>query len=308
MRIREKKYYPAYLILLLLLWIGAYRVDVKLSGVAPVRISGWEESSTLFRGEALKVLSMGYDTALADYFFMKMIQYFAYQSDNHLPMTNIIHFANAISELDPRFVYAYEFAWGALVNFDARPSDLKVKDAGEILRKGWRNNSDSWRIAQDLGFHNFFYEGNFEQAGNMYDAAFRLSKPPFPLYADLASRMRAEAGKPEIALVALQQQVNMTQDPNIRKTLEKQIQLVRTEIMARRLDERVEAFHKERGSFPNSLSDLITAGYIRKIPPDGMGGSFTWNAEQQEVESTSTPRLKAHFSNAYQPPWKKHGL
>lgn len=301
---RKTALYPAFFVLLLMIWLLAYRVDVKLNRIAPVKVAGWKESSTLFRGEALKVVSMGYDTAIADYFFMKMIQYFAYQGDNRLPMNNITQFIGAISELDPKFVYSYEFAWNVLVNYDTRPDEVKIREGGEILRKGWRNNTDSWLIAQDLGFHNFFYEGNFEQAANMYDVAFRL-RPSFPLYAQLASRMRSEAGKPELARLALEQQMNITRDPETRALLEKQIQLVNVEITARRLEEYVETFRKDKGHLPDSLSELVGAGYLPYLPEDGLGGTFKWDTEKQEVVSNSTPRLRTYFSAAYIPPWKK---
>lgn len=289
--------------LLVILWMGSIKVDDLLHRRAPLVVAGPESYSVLFKGPALKVLSMGYDTAMADYLYMKMIQYFAYQDDHGLPMTNLSDMAAAITDLDPGFEYAYSFAWSTLVNFDKRPEDTRIAEGGAILRKGWQNNSDSWHLAQDLAFHNFYYEGRFDEAANMYEAAYKLK--PYPIFLMLSARLRTQAGDPELALQILKQQLVETKDEKTRQTIEEGIRRVQGEIIARELDKLVEKYHIERGEMISSLNELIRAGYIRKIPPDGMGGTFKWNVKNQEVESTTFGRVRAHFFGDYQPPWKK---
>jgi hypothetical protein len=139
----------------------------------------------------------------------------------------------------------------------------------------------------------------------MYDMAFKL-RGDFPLYAQLAARLRTNAGKPELALMALQQQYQEAQNDDHRRVLQYQMNQVRTEITARKLEEAVEKFRLDTGRFPNSLAELVPR-YISKIPKDGFGGKFFWNKERQRVESTSLTngRMEVFFDKSYLPPWKR---
>lgn len=299
-----KRWLP-YLVLMMIAWPVGLKVDAKVEAKAPVFVGGPGQYSVLFNGPAMKVICMGFDTATADYLFMKLIQYFAYHDDHDTPMPNILPMVETMTDIDPRFTYAYQFAWTAIMDFDVRSWEERIREGGYILRKGWRNNPDSWRIAQDLAFHNFFYEGDFEKAANMYDMAFKL-RGEFPLYAQLAARLRTNAGKPELALMALQQQYEEAQNDDHRRVLQYQMNQVRTEITARKLEEAVEKFRLETGRFPNSLAELVPR-YISKIPKDDFGGKFFWNKERERVESTSLTngRMEVFFDKSYMPPWKR---
>jgi hypothetical protein len=111
------------------------KVDAKVEAKAPVFVGGPGQYSVLFNGPAMKVICMGFDTATADYLFMKLIQYFAYHDDHDTPMPNILPMVETMTDIDPRFTYAYQFAWTAIMDFDVRPWEERIREGGYIYAK-----------------------------------------------------------------------------------------------------------------------------------------------------------------------------
>jgi len=282
-------------------WMLSLKTDSTLEKIAPQQPGGPATYSVLFSGQALKVMSLGFDHAVAVYNWLKLIQYCAYCSDHSLPLNNLYNMTDTITTLDPGFDFVYQMSWVFLMNYDVRPNKIRIEEGEKILRKGWTNNTDSYRLAQDLGFHLFYYEQKYIEAANMYNAAFAL-RPNFPVYAKLAASLRANAGDPELALMGLKIQYDSTKDEYVRKQLKHQMVKAQAEIIAVELDKKLAQYQKDRGVCPASLQELISAGYINRIPSDGLGGTYRLNTDTCKSESTTIGRLRIFY-----PPDKKKG-
>ena len=282
------------MVLVAFVWCAGLALDTKLEEIAPNRPAGPTSYQVFFKGDALKVMALGYDHALAVYYWLKTIQYCAYCSDYKLPMDNLYAMTDAITTLDPHYKFAYTMSWTFLMTYDTRPMKVKIEEGEKILQKGWRNNPDDWLMAQDLAFHLFFYEQKYDEAADLYDAAFKL-RPDFPLYSRFAARLRASAGYPKLALTGLHIQYESTEDEVAKEKLQIQMQRVKAEIIADELDKYVEKYRTEKGECPINISQIVKEGYIDRIPPDGLGGTYEIDEKECRVKSTTIGRLEVFY-------------
>lgn len=281
---------------LILIWAGTLICDSRLEKGAPQRPGGPAFYNALFEGQALKVLSLGYEHALSDYYFMKMIQYVMETSDRDLPMDNLYPIVDVITTLNPRFTFAYEMSWIFMLSMDVRPMDVQIEEGEKILRKGLNNNPNDWRLAQYLAFHLFYYEKKYIEAADVYDKAFQLRKPPYILFSQLASRLRSSGGDPELALIGLQMQLKTTDDPKIQDKIKRQMLNVEAEIIAAKIDKVIEKYKTDMNiPCPDSLDALVANKYLRNIPPDGLGGTYVLDKEKCRASSTTTGRLDVFY-------------
>jgi len=285
--------YLAATALLGLTWVGGMAVDHKLERVAPEKAAETQRYGAVFKGRALKVMSLGYDHAVATYYWLKLIQYCAYADDNSLPMENLYTLFEIITDLDPHYRFAYELAWINLMYYDVRPMEIRKREGLSILRKGFHADPEDWRIVQDLAFHLFYYEKKYEKAAKLYHWAYRLRK--FPLYARLATRLETYARGPEAALIGLEIQLKSVGDEKVKKELRRQIKRVRAEKTAQELDKYIEKYVREVGRCPDSLQDMVREGFIRFVPADGLGGTYELDKEKCRVESTTIGRLEVYL-------------
>jgi len=49
----------------------------------------------------------------------------------------------------------------------------------------------------------------------------------------------------------------------------------------------IDAYTYDRRQSPQSLADLVRAGYLRKIPPDPITGQVDWRMSHDNVRSSS---------------------
>ncbi len=293
-RIWKKLVVSLTLVLLVLVWSAGLAVDSRLEKLAPQHPGGPMAYRAMFKGNALKVMALGYDHAVAVYYWLKTIQYCAYCGDHDIPMDNLYAMTEASTTLDPHFEFLYEMSWIFLMHLDVRSTEVLIEEGELILAKGWKNNPGSWRMAQNLAFHRFFYQQRYAEAANLYDAAYRLR--PFVIYSLLAARLRAYAGDPGAALVALRMQLESTKDEEIRKQIKLQMKKVEAERRAWELDKLIERYKEEKNvTCPENLDDLIPR-YLAGLPSDGLGGTYRLNRDECRAESTTIGRMEVYYS------------
>ncbi len=94
------------------------------------------------RTEYANVFAFGYNTFMADFLYIRIIQAFGGASSTFPKHAKKLHqYFSSLSELDPQFLEVYEFGSMALGE-DAQQMDLAM----ELLHKGWVNNPDEYRL------------------------------------------------------------------------------------------------------------------------------------------------------------------
>ena len=52
----------------------------------------------------------------------------------------------------------------------------------------------------------------------------------------------------------------------------------------------IEAYREDKGQSPQSLDDLVSAGYMHELPKDPMTGKADWTTEQEDTEHAVDPQ------------------
>ncbi|RMG57205.1 MAG: hypothetical protein D6713_10135 [Deltaproteobacteria bacterium] len=252
-------------------------------------VRGKSEFLFLPRADLVKRFSFGFDNFLADIYWLRVIQYAAEKRYTRNGLEWMYRSVDLITELDPRFETAYQFG-GIVLAFDPDFVDESI----EILEKGMRNIPDRWVFPFYIGFNYFFYLRQFDRAAEYLMKASEL--PGAPAYLPLlATRLLAEARKPETALVFLKGMLEKTQDPTLREKIKDRIRRVQVERDLLFLEEGVKAFRERFGRYPRNLRELVEKRVIRRIPPEPFNGYYYFDEKTKEVKSSTVKeRLKLY--------------
>jgi len=166
---------------------------VVLGLVAVVILSRWmdarrpavnaqmEEESLYLTGNTLKRMSLGFNGLVADWYWMRSLQYVGnklinqpgeIQIDNlgALNMRLLYPLLDNATTLDPGFIVAYEY--GAIV----LPA-INEEDAIRLIRKGIEQNPDNWRLYSHLGYI-YWKRGDYQKASESYATGARINGAP----------------------------------------------------------------------------------------------------------------------------------
>lgn len=101
-----------------------------------------------------KDLSPSFRTAVADAYWLAMIQYYGEHVEGDRQLDSLPAYVRLVTDLSPRFERAYLF--GAFALLDAG----KGQEAYELLVRGARRNPESWQIPATLGMLIYTYADN----------------------------------------------------------------------------------------------------------------------------------------------------
>ena len=136
------------------------------------RSAAQEKQELLLRsGAALKKLSLGYDSLLADIYWTRAVQYYGTRVGTPGANFDLLWpLLDITTTLDPKLIVAYRF--GAI--FLSEPgmagpgrTDLAV----ELVKRGIAANPDEWHLGTDLGFLYYWRMKDYPDAAAAYFAA-----------------------------------------------------------------------------------------------------------------------------------------
>jgi len=274
------------LFFLLLLYIGIFFVQ---RGLDSKNLVGKREFLFIPKANVMKHFTFGFDNFIADVYWLRCIQYAAERKYTKNGLEWMYRSIDLITELDPRFKTAYLFG-GIVLAFDRRFMDESIA----VLEKGMKNLPDEWNFPFYIGFNYFFYLREFEKAAEYLMKASRL--PGAPKYLPLlATRLLAEARKPETALAFLKSMLDRTKDPTLREKIKNRIKRVIVERDIIYLEQKVIEFEKLYGRKPVSLKDLLDRGIIERLPREPFGGYYYLDRLSGGVKSSKVKeRLKLY--------------
>lgn len=266
--------------LCLLATLTFFLVQLRLEAMTKGEKGG---PATLFIPPAsvLKVVALGYDRLASDIYWLRAIQYFGEGANARENYRWLYPIMNLVTDMDPQFAYAYKFA-GVTIPYDA----ASAKKANELLEKGVTPLPKVWQIPFYIGFNSFFFIRDYEKAAEYISRAAKVPGAP-PFLAGLASRLYAEARRPDMAIEFLVEMYNSVDDDLLRKELEKRIKEVVVERDIILLSSAVERYLQLKGRYPASLSELVSAGLINRVPAEPFGGRYYFNRNKKQVESTT---------------------
>jgi tetratricopeptide (TPR) repeat protein len=255
-----------------------------------------EGLAQLPKGEYLKAALLGYHHLGADILWLKLVQVVGKKRNSADEYEWMYHALDVITILDPQYAYAY-YAGGIILGDLANRPDLSIR----LLERGANANPDVWNIPFLLGYNYYFLLGDPAKGAEYIMRAARL--PDGPSYLPgLATRMAAEAGSPDTALVFLEARLRETQDPEMREVLAYRMKEVIIERDLRILEDAVEAYRTQHRALPETLMDLVVARAFPSLPQEPFGGDYRLDPKTGSVSSSTHPERLRTFFKRKQPP------
>jgi tetratricopeptide (TPR) repeat protein len=246
------------------------------------------ELSYLPKGEYLKVAVLGYRQLAADLIWLKVIQHFGDPTTTQEGYRWTYHAVDVLTDLDPKFSYAYQAA-GTMLGVWAGRHEESIA----ILTKGMRHNPDVWQLPFYVGYVYYYELHNVKEAAKHFRLASEL--PGSPAYLPkLAARMSVEAGDPEAALEFLQRLYEQLSDERLRSNLLQRMREVAAERDIRFLEEGVRRYHAKYHKRPKQLMELVTGRIISEVPVEPLGGVYELHSDGTVHSTGLRERLRVH--------------
>jgi tetratricopeptide (TPR) repeat protein len=237
-------------------WLEARRIERVADGSVGV----------LPDGNAVRVLSLGFERAVADLFWVRTVYYIGDESASAAKWPGAERLANLVTDTDPHFDSAYVLMASVLGTLRGDP-DAAIR----VLEKGAAVSS-YWRIHFMLGFQYFMEKQDYARGAQSLQRAYDLGGPKYLLF--LVSRLYTSAGDPNTAMGLLEVRLKNEEAPQVRAALEKRYADIWIHRDLGLIDDAIEKFRVARKASPRAVSDLVAAGLLPKPPHDPKGGEY----------------------------------
>jgi tetratricopeptide (TPR) repeat protein len=260
-------------------WAAVVGVPLLFAAIAAVqmridtrtRTAAQEKEELLLSSPtAVRKLSLGYDSLLADIYWTRAVQYYGSRVGTpHANFDLLWPLLDITTTLDPKLIVAYRF--GAIFLSETGDAGAGRTDrAIELVKRGIAANPDEWRLDSDLGFLYYWRMKDYPDAAAAYFEGSKNAKAPGWMRL-MAARVAEKGGSFETSRMIWSEISESTKDPRIRKRALEQLQGLKAEEDERHLDELAETYQKRFGHYPESLNQLRDAGFLPGIPVDPAG-------------------------------------
>ncbi len=264
-------------------------IDSQTASAAPEK-----EELLLRSGAAVKNLSLGYGSLLADIYWTRAVQYYGERVGT--PGANfelLWPLLDITTTLDPKLIVAYRF--GAIFLSEpgvggAGRTDLAI----DLVKRGIAANPEEWHLGTDLGFLYYWRLKDYPDAAAAYLAASR--NPQAPVWVKLmAARVAEKGGSLETSQMIWSELHESTKDPSIRKVAAEQLEGLKAQEDEAQLDALAEQYRKRFGRYPASCGAMRDAGMLAGIPVDPAGYAYVFGPDGKS-------RLNPQSSIVIEPP------
>ena len=250
-----------------LLFVVQTRIDACTRSEAKA-----QEELLLRSPSAIKKMSLGYNSLLADIYWTRAVQYYGGRMARpHATFGLLWPLLDITTTLDPKLLPAYHFGAiflsqpGSGLGGVGRP-DLAVK----LVKRGIAANPDRWGLYGDLGFLYYWYLQDYHRAAAAYLAGSETPQGPAWMKM-MAARMEQKGGSIETSRLVWSQIYETSQNPRIRKLARNTLHGLRAEEDEAALDNLADQYRQRFGHFPASVAQLLDAGFLHGIPVDPEG-------------------------------------
>jgi len=255
--------------------------------------------------EVRRTLTFGFRESAADFAWLDAIQYYgdpAHAADRYAELAPLL---DVVTDLDPHFDYAYQFAGEAVPTHDATGEKLwhHTREAIALLRKGMANSPRRWEIPWLLSYDLYTYWGEYREAGQIMLSAADLAEkgqrddellPPPTYLRSLALRLLAQGGSLDTA-------IETTRLAAARATDDQARQEIQARLAALTLDKELQDLNAlaqnkaGSGQAPTSLSELTAGSELQGLSRDPYGDAFYLDAEGRVRSSNEDRLLRLHI-------------
>ena len=153
----------------------------RIDAVRPPLPSGYEDEDLNLQGGRLRGYSFGSEGLVADWYWMRALQYMGKKIVENPQGVNIEDLKvlnprllypmldNAVT-LDPRYMPVYSYGASVLPEIDPQA-------AIKLLEKGIEHNPDEWKLYHYLGYI-YWQQNDYPKAAELYDRGSKIAKAP----------------------------------------------------------------------------------------------------------------------------------
>lgn len=262
---------PAWVALLFIPLLFAAIAALQVHIDARARSAEREKEELLFSsGPALKRLSLGNESLLADIYWTRAVQYYGARMGATDPTFELLApLLNITTTLDPKLVVAYRF--GAIFLSESSPLGAgRVDLAIDLVKRGIEANPGIWQLHFDLGFLYYWRLKDYQRASAAYLAGSNVPGAPVALKM-MAARVAEKGGSIETSRIIWFQLYESTKDPHVRKKAIEQLRVLKVEEDEAHLNKIAEDYRNRFNRDPASTKEMRDAGMLPSIPVDPAG-------------------------------------
>jgi tetratricopeptide (TPR) repeat protein len=242
----------------------------------------------------VKAMALGYDSLLADAYWMRAIQYYGRREEaarRRIRYKNLPELLDIVTTLDPQMLDVYR----AGTVFLAEPDPLgagQPLEAIRLLDKGIAQLPEEWRLRFDKGFVYFWYLHDYRNAGQTWLAAARIAGSP-PWIEALAARGFSEGGAVDTAKDLWRRELENSTRAEVRDNARNYLNGIQVHEDIWTLEFFVEKYAASRGERPPALGELVRAGFISFVPKDPSGAPYDYYAPSGAVSLNPSSKVSA---------------
>lgn len=242
---------------------------------------------------AVKSIALGYDALLADFYWMRTIQYYGRREEAEKRLVrykNLPALLDITTTLDPNLMDAYHA--GAIFLAEPEPVGAgQPLEALKLLDKGIRAHPQDWRLPYDKGFIHYTFLQDYAAAGETWLEASKLSSAPYWL-TSLATMAISKGGSIEIALALWQRQYQESTRRDVRENARNHLLSFQVARDIWTLELLLERFKAVSGAFPRSLQELLRGKARRYSTVDPSGIPYDYDMETGKVRLGRASKIR----------------
>ncbi|MFZ5444880.1 MAG: hypothetical protein ACOZQL_33125 [Myxococcota bacterium] len=233
-----------------------------------------------------KFLSLGFRAVMADWYWVKALQYFTDSEQARNEYRNLGDYLDLVVGLDPDYEFAYKFAGVSLPYDSGRLHFVNTRRSTSFLERGAERFPGNWQFHFLLGYNYLNFHDQPEKAAEHFSKAALL--PGAPRYlGPFAARVFAVAGKVDRALLFAKSAVETTTDPETRAMFEARVRDLEREQVLQGIELAAQRFKEVNGRLPRSLEELESSGF----PHPGPGFTLDENGVAHSADGGERLRL-----------------
>lgn len=230
----------------------------------------------------LKPLSFEFKGLISDVLLLKFMTFVGGKTEqldsfNEQDWVSIKHILNTITDLDPYFWDAYLFSQ-VFLTWDTK----HYQEANELLLKARKYLPDNYRVPYYIGLNYYRFANDPINGAKYLMEASKIEGSPFYL-ATLAARLTAYSSDYERGIVFLREMLTQTNSPEIVDQYKLRITVLER---MHQLEQLIVQFRAKFNRAPSTMKELVTSGFIDRLPEDPYGGEFFITPEGR-VDTTS---------------------
>lgn len=266
---------PKLIVAILVLFLFTISFSLFLENATPLQKASIHYVPPL---EFIKFISGTFQSFWADIFYIRGIMAITGDFKNKRERTFWVQEnLEVATNLDPKLVQAYFFAGVVVPNDDEECIEKGI----QFLKRGIQRSPTEWQLPYWIGF-NYFQLGEYLKAIEYYKKASNLSDAP-KFLKSIQPMHYYRAGRAGLGVIFLEGLLHSIKDPRQLEGMEIKLNWLKNIV---ELEKTVKKFSQIYGRPPKNLEELITEGFLEKVPEDPFLGGYFLDEESGMVRSS----------------------